>query len=403
MKVKKYTGKNIQEIYHNIKLDMGNSAVILHSKKTKKGGFFGFFCKEIYEVTAAVEEVDVLDETEEKVIEEIERKQEKNTQITIQKEPEIEIDPIEEPENMQKLDQEFEDGNISDQAEELKKMQQKMEEMISLMDIKNNDYKGELKEFYKRLEEQEVSPKLINRILKKVEKAHSLEDNCLSYRELMIAEIKKIMRRAKPIVLNKKNKLNVIALVGPTGVGKTTTISKLAANFTIKDNKKVSLITVDTYRIAAVEQLKTVGEIIGIPVDVVFTPRGLKNKINEKHDQEMVFIDTAGRSHKKALQMSEIKGFLEAAQPDDVFLVLSASTKYKDMLDIVEKYRELDVKKIIFTKLDETTSYGPLLNLIDKTKNYFSYFTTGQSVPDDIEEVDQVEFVELLLGEKTDE
>ncbi len=393
MKVKKFTGKNIQEIYHQIKLEMGNDAVILHTKKQKKGGIFGFFAKEYYDITAAVEEFNYDDEEsiEEKRLEAI-KEDEKlkilNQQISI---------PNNIKEELDKVEIEKEDFNS-----EFSEIQKKMDEMMSMIESGNIAFKGEFKKIYDKLIEQEVSSKLANRILKRIEKKYSDKTSTSAIYDLLNEEIHRIIKNPKPIE-NNKNKQTVVALVGPTGVGKTTTISKLAANYTINDKKKISLITVDTYRIAAVEQLKTVGEIIGVPVEVVFTPQNLKNSIKDNNDKEIIFIDTAGRSHKNAIQMSEIKGFLEAAAPDDIYLVLSACTKYKDMIDILEQYEALKIKKIIFTKLDETSTYGAILNLIDKSKKHLSYFTTGQSVPDDIEIADQDKYYNLLIGDLKDE
>lgn len=391
MKVKKFTGKIIQEIYQQIKLEMGNDAVILHTKKQKTGGFFGFFTKEYYEITAAVEEFNYDDEEsiEEKRLESIkeeEKVQTINQQITI---------PVIKPE--EKIETE-----IQATFTELSQMQTKMDEMMVLIESGNTVFKGEYKKIYDKLIDQEVDPKIATRILKRVEKKYYDNPSKLDVYEILKKEIFRIIKKPNPID-DKKNKQKIIALVGPTGVGKTTTISKLAANYTILDKKKVSLITVDTYRIAAVEQLRTVGEIIGVPVEVVFTPQNLRNSITNNSDKEIIFIDTAGRSHRNAIQMSEIKGFLEAAAPDDVFLVLSACTRCKDMLDIIEKYEPLNIKKIIFTKLDETTTYGAILNLIDKSKKHLSYFTTGQSVPDDIEIADQEKYYNLLIGDLKNE
>lgn len=396
MKVKKFTGKNIQEIYQQIKLEMGKDAVILHTKKQKKGGFFGFFTKEFYEVTAAVEEFYYDDE------ESLEEK--KNEEIKQSNAPNVINQQISLPQAK------AEEANIQDSVDvistsqsELTEMQKKMDEMMSLIESGNNSFKGEFKKIYERLTEQEVDPKIAARMIKRVEKKYFENGAGSSIYDLLKEEILRVIKTPKPIENINKNKQAVVALVGPTGVGKTTTISKLAANYTINDKKKVSLITVDTYRIAAVEQLRTVGEIIGVPVEVVFTPQNLRNSIKENTDKELIFIDTAGRSHKNTIQMAEIKGFLEAAAPDDIFLVLSACTKYKDMLDIIEKYESLNIKKIIFTKLDETTTYGAILNVIDRSKKNLSYFTNGQSVPDDIEIVNQDKYYNLLIGDLKDE
>jgi len=392
MKVKKFTGKNIQEIYQQIKLEMGKDAVILHTKKQKKGGFFGFFAKDYYDVTAAVEEFEYDDD---EIIEKKheEKEPEKNTinqQINVKLEDE-------------KKESETEIETVEKSNTDITEMQKKMDEMMSLIESGNTVFKGEFKEIYDRLTDQEVDPKIASRMVKRIEKKYFENNNNITINELLKEEIFRIIRKPKAIENLNQNKRKVAALVGPTGVGKTTTISKLAANYTINDKKKVSLITVDTYRIAAVEQLKTVGEIIGVPVEVVFTPQNLRNSVKENTDKELIFIDTAGRSHKNTIQMTEIKAFIEAADPDEIFLVLSACTKYKDMLDIVKKYENLKIKKIIFTKLDETTNYGAILNVIDRTKMHLSYFTTGQSVPDDIEIADQEKYFNLLIGDLKDE
>lgn len=395
MKVKKFTGKNIQEIYQQIKLEMGKDAVILHTKKQKKGGFFGFFTKEFYEVTAAVEEFNYDDEESLEAKRKEETKENEAIKVINQQ---ISIPQVKPEENSVHPEQE-----TGTSQTELSEMQKKMDEMMSLIESGNTVFKGEFKKIYDRLTDQEVDAKIASRIIKKIEKKYYEKSTEKSVYDLLKEEIFRIIKPPKPIENINKNKQTVIALVGPTGVGKTTTISKLAANYTINDKKKVSLITVDTYRIAAVEQLRTVGEIIGVPVDVVFTPQNLKNSIKDNLDKELIFIDTAGRSHKNSIQMSEIKGFLEAAAPDDIFLVLSACTKYKDMLDIIEKYEALKIKKIIFTKLDETTTYGAILNVVDRSKKNLSYFTNGQSVPDDIEFADQEKYYKLLIGDLQDE
>ena len=391
MKVKKYTGKNIQEIYQEIRLEMGKDAIILHTKKQKKGGFFGFFAKEFFEITAAVEELSYEDEVMEETTKEKES-QAVNQQIAMPQSYQFKIEEVDENHEPKE-----------ETSEELKDMQQKMEEMMEMLEMSQHSFKGEAKKYYDHLLTQEVESKLASRMMKRVEKKYYDKENQESMEALLKEEIFRIIKKINPIDRRMRKKQLVVALIGPTGVGKTTTIAKLAANYTILDKKKVALVTVDTYRIAAVEQLKTVGEIIGVPVDVVFTPQNLKNTISGHYEKDFVFIDTAGRSHKNHLQMSEIKGFLEAAEPDEIFLVLSAATRYRDMLDIVDKYCQINIKKIIFTKLDETTTYGSILNIVDKTKKQLSYFTTGQSVPDDIELADPEKFYNLLMGDLSNE
>jgi len=188
-------------------------------------------------------------------------------------------------------------------------------------------------------------------------------------------------------------------LIGATGVGKTTTIGKLAAGFSIVDKRKVALITADTYRVAAVEQLKTFGEIIGVPVEVAMTPNGLLEALNLHADKELIFIDTAGRSPHHELHMSELRAFLDKAQPDFTMLVLSATTQFSDQLRIYQRFEGLTTH-LIFTKLDEAGSVGSILNLLGQTTLPTAYLTNGQSVPDDIEAATPNRIARYVLGEE---
>jgi len=176
-----------------------------------------------------------------------------------------------------------------------------------------------------------------------------------------------------------------IAFIGPTGVGKTTTIAKLATIFSLWEHKKVLLLTSDTFRIAAVEQLKTYAKILGIPTEVIFDPDGI-NEILENHENtDIILLDTAGRNQKDGRHIEAFSSLFNAFKPDAVHLVLAANMKYKDMLDIVDKVSPLDVSHLVFTKLDETTSYGAIFDVADKFGKPLSFFTAGQNVPNDIE------------------
>ncbi len=180
------------------------------------------------------------------------------------------------------------------------------------------------------------------------------------------------------------NKLKAVALIGPTGVGKTTTIAKLAAHYSLVENKKVALLTVDTYRIAAVEQLKTYSQILDIPVAVAYSQSEVMPAIEQFADYDLILIDTAGRSQKNIMQVGELKNLLETLQCETL-LVLSASTKEHDMLEAVKRFSAARVDRLIFSKLDETSSHGSLLNVADQSGIPLAYITTGQKVPEDIE------------------
>ncbi|MBB5021422.1 flagellar biosynthesis protein FlhF [Desulfurispira natronophila] len=195
----------------------------------------------------------------------------------------------------------------------------------------------------------------------------------------------------------------VVALVGPTGVGKTTTIAKLAAEYLLQQGVSVGLITLDTYRIAAVEQLKTYAGIIKIPVEVVNQNDSLLLALRKNLDKDLVLIDTAGRSHRDKQQIEELMGFLrEEKVKVEVHLVLNAGTKERDLGDIIKSFEQIGIDRTIITKLDESNSYGGIFNCLAKHGLGVSYFTNGQDVPNDLVAAGQHNFFELLMGAESE-
>lgn len=192
---------------------------------------------------------------------------------------------------------------------------------------------------------------------------------------------------------------NIIVLVGPTGVGKTTTVAKLAANFALIAEKDVGIITADTYRIAAVDQLRTYANLIGAPLSVVYTPEEMKQAVDEHRNRDLIVIDTAGRSQYDKMQMNELRAFLSVLENPQIHLVVSATTKTEDLVDTVKRFQTTDFNRLIITKLDETRTFGPLLHLVRLCGKEISYITAGQSVPDDIEVAEASVIVDRLLEE----
>ncbi|MBH06257.1 MAG: flagellar biosynthesis protein FlhF [Phycisphaeraceae bacterium] len=176
-----------------------------------------------------------------------------------------------------------------------------------------------------------------------------------------------------------------IALIGPTGVGKTTTIAKLAADFKLRQKKDVSLITVDTYRIAAVEQLQTYADIIGVPLHVASNPDQILAAMRQCSDCDLVLIDTAGRSQRDDPKLEQLASVIRAANPDEVHLVLASTCTQKVIFDTIERFAHIPADRLIFTKLDEAVSFGVLFNVMRKVNKRLSYITTGQEVPHQIE------------------
>jgi len=190
----------------------------------------------------------------------------------------------------------------------------------------------------------------------------------------------------------------VVALIGPTGVGKTTTIAKLAANFRLRDKWNVGLITVDTYRIAAVEQLRTYADIIDLPMQVVSTPREMREAVDRFSHLDLVLVDTAGRSPKDEVKIRELRTLLAEARADEVHLVLSSVASAAGLMNVAERFAPAGATALILTKLDEASGLGHLLPMVRSTRLPLSYLTNGQNVPDDIEPADSRRLAQSLLA-----
>lgn len=202
-----------------------------------------------------------------------------------------------------------------------------------------------------------------------------------------------------PPIFEPGEKQQRIALVGPTGVGKTTTLAKIAAAHLSKYSNKIALITIDTYRIAAVEQLKVYGEIMRLPVEVVITPEQLDQAIAKHGDKDLILIDTAGRSPRDSFCIDELASFLTAELEIDKHLVLSAGSRENELLDTIERFNRLGIGNTIFTKVDECSSLGVLLNIQIQNANPLSYVTNGQRVPEDLVEISPKIVAELIMSQ----
>ena len=258
----------------------------------------------------------------------------------------------------------------------------------------------ELFEHYIGMVENLVADEVAVEITKAVQKQLRPEmlSNKALVREKLAEQLEKLIPTAGPIKRTKTVGPHVVALIGPTGVGKTTTIAKLAANLKLREKRKVGLITIDTFRIAAIDQLKRYADILGAPLAVVGSPEEMKKAIADMKDCEYVLIDTAGRSPNDTMKLNELKRFLQYAEPDEVHLVLSSTASEGCVELALEKFGEVRVDKLIFTKLDEAAQLGVVLNVARKINKGLAYVTNGQDVPDDIEVGHGKMLAKLILG-----
>ena len=247
---------------------------------------------------------------------------------------------------------------------------------------------------YKRLIDSEIKQEFATDFIQKLK--NTTDDPEESINKKFIAVLKESFPVSGPMVLKKETPL-VVAMVGPTGAGKTTTIAKLAAYCSIYKENMVSVITADTYRIAAIEQIRAFAEIVDIGLQVIFSPAEASDALEACENDDIVFIDTAGRSQRNKEHMRELEEYLEVLKPEETHLVLSATTKDSDLHDTIKRYKDLKVNRLLFTKLDETAKLGNVFNTVNDGGIPVSYLTSGQSVPEDIELAQPGRFVRRLL------
>ncbi len=394
MKIRRYVAQNTQEAILKVKMDLGSEALILNTRKVRKKGLSSLFSKPMVEVLAAIDEYNVT-KTEGETIKAPDRPSEKTAQTPGASDK---INSDEKEEKIANLENKI--TNIEDLLQKLY-VQIKGGEKTELQPLKEERLLTGLKVadiFYSNLVKNEVEPEVARTItdtaVSKLGESMGVNDMAAQLQVMISA----LLGKPETIKPGTPGKPTVVIFVGPTGVGKTTTMAKIAANYLLIQKKSVGLITADTYRIAAVEQLKTYAEILGIPVSVAYTATEIQEAVSRNSDKDVVMIDTAGRSHRNKAQFEELKALIAASGADEVYLVLSATTSNSNCREILKSYDFLTDYKLIFTKTDEAHVQGIILNVRYLTGKSLSYITTGQSVPDDIETVDIDKITKNLIG-----
>ena len=436
MIIKKFQGNTETEAIMLAKDNLGKDAIVMNIKTIKPKGLLKAFRKTLVEVTAAVDEVSDKregkeSETTSKIHASIDEKLHpgnvlKDASSYNDKELEDKLnnlamlleEQIENSKKDNKKESKTNSAKSNDRNVNNKTSKDKSKKVYS-----NNAYKDEnekkdnsgdedisnekpsfkdksIELIIEQLTCNEVSYKYAKQIIDEIMHAGNIRtlDDMLAcvYQKIILK-----LGQTNPISFEKDDKKpKVIFFIGPTGVGKTTTIAKLSSKLVLEEKNKIAIFTSDTYRIAAVEQIKTYANILNIPVEVIYEVKDIKGMIPRYKDYDYILVDTAGRSHKNKEQVDDLRSLYEGFKDYSLnsFLVLSATTKYKDLQKITELYEDISECSLIFTKLDETDAVGNILNVKLDTGMFLSYISYGQNVPDDIEVMNPQIIAKQLLG-----
>lgn len=388
MDVRTYRAKNMQEALALVRRDLGPKAAVLHTREV--GG------NRLVSWIPGMRKIEVTASTGVCVPSRLPSRQ-------LQAEPEPMADvPLVSPSFVptSKPDEEGRSRFRDELKGQINELQSMVEDLCRRSQRSTHDLPEELFHLYTDLIEAELGEDLARELVERV-RCEAPPDE-LGDPALVKARVTRMVEEqisaTGPIRLV-PGRRHLVALVGPTGVGKTTTIAKLAASFRLREKRTVGLITVDTYRIAAVEQLRTYADIIDLPMEVVSTPREMRAALATMADLDLVLLDTAGRSPKDEVKIQELKAFLTEAQADEVHLVLSSVTGAVTLQRTAERFAAIGTTHLVLTKLDESSGLGNLLPMLRNCSLPLSYLTNGQNVPDDIEGADRRKMAKLILGE----
>jgi len=377
IRMKKFVASSMREAMLQIKKEMGDGAIILKSQKVPSSDLFSFRNRERVEVLAALEPPEGAMEG-----------------------AAVNGGSVSSPgEHRRKLDTEWEMETVK---QEIRGIRSTLEEISNKMRYESMpSLPRQLMLFYQSLVGSGLNEPLVLDIVGKALATlggDQLEDRKV-IGDFLAAEIAPMIPSA-PFLPPASPEPRVIALVGPTGVGKTTTLSKLLTNQNLYRGRRMAVISADTYRIGAIEQLKKVTAIAKVPLAVVYKPSQVIKAIQVYHDKEVIFIDTAGRSQNNPQHLGNLREFMAAAKPDEIHLVLAANTRLEDMLDIADRFEKVPFHRYLLTKLDETCGYGNIINLLRHKEKPLSFLAYGQKVPDEIRWAKSSEIARMIVTGK---
>lgn len=367
MRVKKYRAKNMPEAMACIRADLGRDAVILHSEQVAPRGLFGWLRRPALEVIAAVDN-----------------------------------DLHDFPRPTPAADQSIQ--HLQSEVAALKMALSQLAE-IRYETRTHTRSVASLEDWYHRLLERGVAPALAQSIVRSVadELSRWALDNQSVLNEHLHWHLGRKLTIAAPLKPMPGHPI-AFFLVGPTGVGKTTTIAKLAANFVHHERSRVLIVTADTFRVGALSQIRAFGQILGIPVEVAYNPAQLAALVqNNRHQYDLIMVDTPGRNQRDSEQVQELNAYLTAVPDKLVHLALAAGAKYEDMRQTANIFGTTRLDGLIFTKLDETATLGQAYTLACETGLPVSYLTTGTRIPEDIEVASAERLVDSMVGRVPDE
>ena len=406
MIIKKYTGKTEAEATEAAKKELGSGLVIMNVREVKKKGFFAFLSPKQIEITAALEEEKPQKPQYGSITRTTDAPAEnrnlfvRNSTENIEKKLDSLQTLLESQLNSRQATGEETGTHRETVSEEKEKKDSEAETPEKKEEEQNPEQDKFIRLLYNKMLDNEMDEKYVNSILEDASKTKKAD---LPF-DYLLANIyqKMVLKFGKSEgITPSADGPRIVLFIGPTGVGKTTTIAKLAGKYCVEDKKKVALLTADTYRIAATEQLRTYAEILDVPFQVIYSGEELLQAQETYKDFDFILVDTAGHSPANEEQHADLKHFVNSVNDKvirELYLVMSATTKYKDLLRIVDSYEDMKGFRLIFTKLDETSECGNILNVRMYTKAKLSYVTYGQNVPEDIQVFDAQSTVKKLLG-----